>query len=93
MWEEEDRISRYSVQYMLSDVGSCWSRGHAFSQSDGEDEGRRHKRACAAAGRSGPNTFRADPFLDPLRRVLAKSDKKGQHLRYTDTELDSMFRM
>jgi hypothetical protein len=30
-------------------------------QSDGVDDGGRHKRAASAAGRSGPNTFRADP--------------------------------
>jgi hypothetical protein len=63
MWAKKERISRYSVQYMLSDVAMLdpvrvvvmLSPNQTVRiETDGTSE------PALAAGRSGPNTFRAD---------------------------------
>jgi hypothetical protein len=63
MWAKE-RISRYSAQYMLSDVGSCWSRGHAFSNQTVRME---------TDGTSEPALLQVDPGLTHSVQILFRS--------------------
>jgi hypothetical protein len=63
MWAKE-RIPRYSAQYMLSGVGSCWSRGHAFSNQTVRME---------TDGTSEPALLQVDPGLTHSVQILFRS--------------------